>query len=244
MNPDHRVYLGDTDGWIWVTGDMPPPEVPEYVIVSDASWKASDGEEPGWTGVDFDDSGWSNAQAPWKYWDWADLSPAKPIWHPKGHESNGRWFYFRKTFTLPPDEKPRVANLTVQADDDFVLFLNGREVVRDESGTTEPPSIYEVSRYLRPGINVIAVKARDSAGGNEGLNLKLEVGFHPAKPARLIRLDAPVLRIQWLTNTVQAYSPNLLASTGHRYGWGSLWLLEEAGEGRRRQSWTTSPRTG
>ena len=49
----------------------------------------------------------------------------------------------------------------------------------------------------------------------------------PSENARLIRLDAPVLRLQWLTNTVQPYSPNLLACTGHRYGWGSLWLLQE-----------------
>lgn len=227
MNPGHRVYLGDTDGWIWVTWEMPPPELPEYIIVSDTSWKTADKEEPGWTELDFDDSDWLNAEAPWQYWDWTDLSPAKPMWYPGGHKDEAGWFFFRKTFTLPSGERPRVANLAVQVDDDFVLFINGREVARDESGITEPPSIYEVSRYLHPGRNVIAIKARDSAGGNEGVNLKLEVGFHPTRPARLLRLDAPVLRIQWLTNTVQAYNPNLIVSTGHRYGWGSLWLLEE-----------------
>ena len=49
----------------------------------------------------------------------------------------------------------------------------------------------------------------------------------PSEEAKLIKLDAPVLRLQWLTE-VEHYSSNLIACTGLRNGWGSLWLLEGA----------------
>lgn len=49
----------------------------------------------------------------------------------------------------------------------------------------------------------------------------------PSRDSRLIRLDAPVLRIQWLTDAGSHYNAQLLASTGNRYGWGSLWLLDD-----------------
>ena len=65
------------------------------------------------------------------------------------------------------------AELTIQVDDDYVLFLNGVEIDRDPSGSTEPPTTYDVLPYLQAGENLIAVAAVDSHGGNQGVLLAL-----------------------------------------------------------------------
>ena len=56
-----------------------------------------------------------------------------------------------------------------------MLYINGHEVARDESGTTEAPSTYDILPFLNVGENVVAVQAIDSFGGNEGVNLRLGV---------------------------------------------------------------------
>ena len=145
------------------------------ILFSDSSWKVSDEEERGWNEVGFDDTSWINAQVLWEYWDYDDFPPAQPMWHPGRHEDDFKWYFFRNSFSIPSVTTIRLAEITIQVDDDYVLYINGVEIGRDESGTTEPSSIYDILPYLNSGENVTGVKAIDSHGGNEGVNLKLEV---------------------------------------------------------------------
>ena len=154
----------------------------EVVVLSDSSWKVSDEDQPGWNDVGFDDASWTNAEAPWEFWDHDDLSPAQPMWHPGRHDDDFEWFYFRKTFFLPSTADPVLAQLILQVDDDYMLFINGHAVARDGSGTTEAPSMHDILPYLNVGENVVAVRAIDSFGGDEGVNLKLGVALNGDGP--------------------------------------------------------------
>ena len=145
------------------------------VVLSDSSWKVSDEDQGGWSDVGFDDASWTNAEAPWESWDHDDLSPAQPMWHHGRHDYDSTWFYFRKSFFIPATMDTGFAHLNIQVDDDSVLYVNGHEVARDESGTTETPSTYDILPYLNVGENVVAVQAIDSFGGYEGVTVRLGV---------------------------------------------------------------------
>ena len=160
------------------------------MVFSDSSWKVSDEEQGGWTDVGFDDASWTNAEAPWEYWDHDDLSPGQPMWYPGRHDDDTTWFYFRRTFFLPAPLDSGLAQLNIQVDDDYVLYINGHEVARDESGTTDAPSMHDILPYLNVGENVVAVQAIDSFGGNEGVNLRLGVALNGDGPG-MVGIDFP-----------------------------------------------------
>ena len=83
--------------------------------------------------------------------------------------------YFRYVFDLA--EVPKFAELTVLADDDAQVYLNGQLVVNDLDGTVTLSPNIDVTRYLQAGKNLIAVKAHDSFGVFEGLYLLLRGGL-------------------------------------------------------------------
>ncbi len=155
-------------------------ETASYPFVSTGgSWKVSDIEQPGWTELGFDDRSWVDAvpnRTGWADWDPGIFSPSpQPIWYPGRHEDDFIWYYFRKSFDVPMAEPLGLAELTIQVDDDYVLFLNGAEVARDESGVTEPPTTYDVLPYLHAGENLIAVAAIDSSGADEWVAVGLRL---------------------------------------------------------------------
>jgi hypothetical protein len=81
----------------------------------------------------------------------------------KGNQSNEPRFF---RFAIEIEEKPQRADLRVSVDNVGVTFVNGHQL-----GTTEPwmsPAHYEISKHLRAGRNVIAVKAINQ-GGAAGL---------------------------------------------------------------------------
>ena len=152
-------------------------ESASYVVVaSDSSWKVSDLEQAGWNEPGFDDNSWINAGVYWEFWGHENVQSAQPIWYPERHEDDFVWYFFRKSFEVPMVELVSLAELIIQVDDDYVLFLNGVEIGRDESGSTEAPTTYDVLPYLHEGENLIAVGAVDSFGGDEGLTLSVAIG--------------------------------------------------------------------
>jgi hypothetical protein len=133
----------------------------------------------GWnTEVAFDDSaaaGWTTAVVT------AAVHPPRPdlqlIWvnDPTGTGQAGNTpAYFRKTFTL--EEVPRSGRLTLLVDDDAQVYVNGHRVIDDRNGGVTFLGNVEVAPFLRAGPNLLAVKAHDSFGINEGLYLSLRVG--------------------------------------------------------------------
>ena len=161
------------------------------VLVSDSSWKASDEQQSGWNQVGFDDDSWTSSEAPWEHWQ-GDVSPAIGMWYPGAHERDATWFFFRKGFSIPSVAEIAGAKLTVQVDDDYVVYINGEEVAGDESGFTESPTTYDVLPRLAEGENVIAITASDTAGGVEGVAVRLDVtpaaavGQKPDRPSTVL----------------------------------------------------------
>ena len=69
--------------------------------------------------------------------------------------------YFRARLKLPADIALRRASVTMCADNDFVLFVNGKEVLK--GGSWNSPEKADLTALLRAGDNVFAV-----AAGNGG----------------------------------------------------------------------------
>jgi hypothetical protein len=70
-----------------------------------------------------------------------------------------RWF--RGTIEIPADRKVRTARMSISADNEFVLYVNGGEAGRctgDEDGWRRP-RILDIAKRLRPGTNVLAIAA-------------------------------------------------------------------------------------
>jgi sialate O-acetylesterase len=110
----------------------------------------------GFANLDFDDAGWKEMSLPC-LWEDAGLHLDGVVW-------------FRKTFDLPADFAGGPATLTLGAIDDLdCTFINGQQVGRTHVDT---PSFWAALRrysipagVLKPGRNVVAVRAVDIGGG-------------------------------------------------------------------------------
>jgi hypothetical protein len=91
--------------------------------------------------------------------------------------------YFRTTFFVRGT--PTSALLDCAVDDDAQIWINGELVLNDNNNTASTFQDIDVSRHLRPGLNLLAVKAHDSyasapLGMNyEAFSLRLDVEFTP-----------------------------------------------------------------
>jgi alpha-L-rhamnosidase len=99
------------------------------------------------------------------------------LWHPEalvGLPPPGTRF-FRRVVTLAALEPDDAAELFAQVDDQAVVWVNGREVLR--GGSWETALRADVRRFLRPGPNAIAVAAsnRGLQPNGAGLSLRLEL---------------------------------------------------------------------
>jgi hypothetical protein len=112
---------------------------------------------PGWnTDLNFDTSSWENARV-----------TGNSIW---GQDADTP-LYLRKTFVSTGGG--RNVRLLVAVDDDAMVYVNGNLVLSDASGGAEEHGPYDVSRFVVPGQNLVAVKAHDSFGAGEGIRLML-----------------------------------------------------------------------
>ncbi|MCA9181723.1 MAG: hypothetical protein KDA51_09730, partial [Planctomycetales bacterium] len=98
----------------------------------------------------------------------AEQSDAVPNWiwaaeHQPGHVPQVTC-YFRKTMSLPPLSR---ATLSIVADDWFEVYVNGSNAVRGTA--SDQIQTYDVSRFIRVGENVIAVKVSNREGQTAGL---------------------------------------------------------------------------
>ncbi len=74
--------------------------------------------------------------------------------------------YFRRTFEIG---RPTSAQLVATCDNAVVVYINGKEVLKNDSW--ELPAVDDVTRSLRPGRNVIAAQCRNG-GGQAGFLLR------------------------------------------------------------------------
>ncbi|HEV8541918.1 MAG TPA: DUF1549 domain-containing protein [Verrucomicrobiae bacterium] len=96
----------------------------------------------------------------------ADFSdePAQPKWiwsHERAaSKADPNTIYFRRFVDL--SEKPEEATFIVSCDNSFKLYVNGKEAGSGKDHTK--PSVIDVTKHLREGINLIAVAARNWPG--------------------------------------------------------------------------------
>ena len=80
--------------------------------------------------------------------------------------------HLRKTFELPPEFQDGQARFLFAVDDQLALWVNGTRV--NKGGTFTQMTVWDITRYLKPGRNVMAVAAT-SFGGPAGLAGKVAI---------------------------------------------------------------------
>lgn len=114
------------------------------------------------------------------------------IWFPE--DGNPRYLspqgnrYFRRPFTLPADGAVVRARMLVTVDDQFVLFINGKEVGRSDGkpDAWRRPKTFNLTPALKPGRNLIALLATNTSPSPAGVIAKLVVEFSEGEPFILV----------------------------------------------------------
>ena len=180
-------------------------------VCTGSEWRyRDDGTMPaaGWTTAGFDDSGWAAGNAQLGYGDGDETTVID-----FGADENDKHlaYHFRKTFQVADPARVIRLELSLLRDDGAVVYLNGREVLRDnmpdgaiDAGTTAVGAIgggdeSAFSRFpLNPdilvaGTNVIAVSVHQADAGSSDVSFDLDLtglesrvaGTPPAAPADL-----------------------------------------------------------
>jgi S1-C subfamily serine protease/thiol-disulfide isomerase/thioredoxin len=109
--------------------------------------------DPTWLTPEFDDSTWCSGRAPLGQ-GWGD--EATTVQLPRDPQEKLTTTYFRKRFTVAERPKPGRVLLSVTFNDGVAVYLNGREVMREnlgpESGHGDPAINRCLDRGLRPRI--------------------------------------------------------------------------------------------
>ncbi|HTI98074.1 MAG TPA: family 78 glycoside hydrolase catalytic domain [Dongiaceae bacterium] len=121
-------------------------------------------------------------QGKWIGWDQGertnDFGGAQWIWFPEGNPAQSAPVatrYFRRVFELPASLGKQSAIMTITADDQFELYVNGQLAGKGDGWGS--PQQFDVASLLRPGTNLLAVVARN-VGSNPnpaGLLAKLKI---------------------------------------------------------------------
>jgi alpha-L-rhamnosidase len=146
------------------------------VRVWDQDGKASEWSKPAhWTMGLLHPADW---KAPWIGLDGGEgegddepsaVKKAQWVWFPEGNPAVGAPIatrYFRRTFDLPKDGKIVKAVCAITADDEFVLYINGKKAGagKDWRAAVE----IDVTARLHAGANTLAVAATNAADPNVG----------------------------------------------------------------------------
>ncbi|MFI5381543.1 MAG: alpha-L-rhamnosidase N-terminal domain-containing protein, partial [Tepidisphaerales bacterium] len=90
--------------------------------------------------------------------------------------------YFRATVKVPADAKLLQARLILTVDDSFVAYANGQEIGQfTEKDGWKKPQKYDLMPVLKPGDNVVAIKATNVASA-AGLCAKIVVQWEGKAP--------------------------------------------------------------
>ena len=86
---------------------------------------------------------------------------------------------FRKTFQIDKTPKGGVPDLAL--DDDAQIYIDGSPVIDEQDCTYAEVSEVDVTSVKRRGVNLIAVKAHDTHGASEGVQINLTLIPKPLK---------------------------------------------------------------
>src|SRR5215471_2669215 len=106
----------------------------------------------------------------------ATAETPKWIWHDNKGASiqTNEVRFFRKVFQV--EGKPTKATLSVAADDEAVVYLNGKEIARPKDYTK--PAREDVTDQIKKGQNVLAIRGQNDAADQAGVVAVLELKFN------------------------------------------------------------------
>jgi len=172
----------------------------ETIIETDPSWRAI-GPVGQLEGVPINDVGleWERVNRGWNSelafddsdaagWRNAILNDGEPthIWVDGDGFGGSSPAYFRKTIDLSPAES---AWLHGGVDDDMQVYINGILILDDHDGSATGIPPINVTPFLHTGTNLIAVKAHDSFGIHEALQLVLQVELEGSLAEHVVTLS-------------------------------------------------------
>lgn len=173
---------------------------PALLVPRSAVWAYHDVGEPpeaGWHQTGFDDRAWRRGPAPLGYDRDGERTVFATVIHSEKEARMTNWF--RHEFTCDDPAQIRRLELTLQRDDGLVVYLNGREIVRDNLPqgpiNAQTPAVTKIRKEkrdedhfftipveaLRKGRNCIAAEVhQDSTGSTDLLfSLELRAGYQP-----------------------------------------------------------------
>lgn len=104
---------------------------------------------------------------------WAPTGEARWIWAEPGETEGGISFFAYRDFEL--DGYPGRARVSIRADEEYLLYLNGQLVGVGCYRDGDPLATYEVGYLLEPGVNRVAAELRSGRGvGGFLLDLRIE----------------------------------------------------------------------
>ncbi len=152
------------------TSLMATPVDVDLHIISGSSWRSTDIFFDGWQDTGFDDSNWEHARGdypnPTPPQTYIQNTTASYMWHdPEDISTNGMTGPIHAFFRYTTVEIPQNANawgtMSIDADDDFELFVNGEIACEDHSGGFEHGTAHKVLIKLISGKNTFAIHAVD-----------------------------------------------------------------------------------
>lgn len=174
LHPDYRPNPSKTAAP--KTSAIPKGSMP--LIDQGANWSYLAGAHPdgkpiAWTTPGFNSSSWKIGKAGFGYGDDDDATTFPKM---KGSFQS---IYLRSNFTLPLDAKDPQLGLAISYDDAFIAYINGHEVLRkgvgkgrgakasnvglhEANGKFDFFPLKEISEFLKPGKNVIAIEGHNA----------------------------------------------------------------------------------
>jgi hypothetical protein len=161
-------------------------------LVTDTSWRSTNGSPAGFEQLSFDDNTWPVATiVGGAALSSSILIPANPpalgldtalwVWtdeSPKGDQKPTETRAFRRTFTPAPGQIPMSANILISADDGYDLYVNG---VFIGSGTNWVVAQHYIVNFGTPTSEIIlAVRANNIGASAAGVLVAMEVNMKPS----------------------------------------------------------------
>jgi hypothetical protein len=166
-----------------------------------AEWRYHDrGSEPGatWKVAEFDDSKWSRGKAKLGY---GDGSESTRLSFGENAQTKHPSYYFRSSFSVSDPAQAKIGVIDVVVDDGCVVYLNGKEVLRDnmpagdiafstlasraKSGSAETARVRRIfsTAGLISGENTLAVEVHQSGATSSDLGFDLRLGIYSTSRA-------------------------------------------------------------
>lgn len=145
----------------------PMPKPPKVTVVvpsareAEVEWRYVTRRPPeGWFGSAFDDAEWRTGKGGFG----TRGTPGSTV----RTEWNGREIWLRRSFDLPADWKPGTVQLWIHHDEDAEVYFNGTKAVELSGYTSDYDTVplgAAAVAALKPGRNVMAIRCRQTGGG-------------------------------------------------------------------------------